>query len=122
MMVESRRRLDGSSSTMRILASCSWGSSNMTSRFRNQGTTVNGLANLVDEGSCRERLLEKMCARIDHSVRCDCFDRVAGHVQHTETRETRDEQCGKLAAAHARHDHVREQQVQSAVVRCGDLE
>ena len=47
--------------------------------------------------------------------------RVARHEQHLEPGPIRDETIGELAAAHARHDHVREQELDHARVVLTDL-
>ncbi len=69
---------------------------------------------LRSSASGRERLLQEGDAGVEHAVVHDGVVGVAGHVEHLASPAAAARALGELAAAHLRHHHVGQQQVDAA--------
>ena len=56
-------------------------------------------------------LLDVECARSEYALLDDARIRVSGHVKNPDTRPVSGDRIRQLKAAHLRHNHIRQQQV-----------
>ena len=73
----------------------------------------------MDKDLPAEGLLQKLNAFLDKASRRDDVASVPGHVKHAQLRPRLAETLGQLAAGHARHDDVRDQQLNGAGMSSG---
>ena len=70
----------------------------------------------------RERLLDELRAGGADAAQQHRIVGIAGHEQHARRRPATHDELGQLAAVHARHHHVGQQQIDRFAIALGDLE